>query len=253
MDSSYITFGGMLINYIVDEVKIQTSQSFNTSPYVGADGSSTTFVSREGKNLSFKSLCLKREKSEHNRGHRINDYIYISKTYSKKAGVLVSSSESKIDGNYFCVKMDYTEDTEGNYEIEWEFQENVKFNVVNKTFKVWGKNKKTTTSKKKKTVTKKSNTVSLNSNIKFLLKSCGTMKANNTKGIRCVKALQTFLQSQGFYKGYKLDGWFSTYTKKAVKNIQKKYKLKTTGEWDKNTRAYFQKKYKYPTKKKPKK
>ena len=29
--------------------------------------------------------------------------------------------------------------------------------------------------------------------------------------------------------------------------MQKKFKLKATGKWDKTTRNYFQKKYKYPT------
>lgn len=236
----------MYINYIINEISIKTSQSFNTSPYIGAEGSDTTFINSEGRIISFKSLCLEKQKSPHGRGHRINDYIHLAKKYNKKTGVLVSPSESNINGNYVCIKMDYVEDTGGNYEIEWEFQEVVKFNVVNKTFRIWGKVKKTTTTTtKKKTTTKTSSTSNLSSNIKYLLKDCGTMVKNDKKK-KCVQSLQKFLQSQGYYKGYKIDGLYQKYTEQAVKNLQKKFKLKVTGKWDKNTRQYFQKKYKYP-------
>ena len=72
------------------------------------------------------------------------------------------------------------------------------------------------------------------------------MKKGSTSK-KCVKSLQKFLQSKGYYKNYKVDGLYQIYTEKAVKSLQKQYKLKVTGQWDKNTRAYWQKKYKYPT------
>ena len=61
-----------------------------------------------------------------------------------------------------------------------------------------------------------------------------------------MKYLQKFLQSLGYYKKYKIDGIYGKYTKAEVKKLQKAKKLKQTGNWDKNTVKYFQKKYKYP-------
>lgn len=245
--AAHIVFGGMYINYILDEIDVSTNQSFTTSSYIGEEGSETKFISRDARTLTFKSLCLATEMSPHNRGHRINDYIHLSKTYNQKSQVLTSPSQSNLDGNYICKKMNYNEDTAGNFVIDWEFQEQIKFNVTKTTFRVWGKAvTKTTSSKsKKKTTTKTSGSSNLNSNLKYLLKTCSTMKKGST-GKKCVKSLQTFLQSQGYYIGYKLDGIYAIYTEKAVKNLQKKYKLKVTGQWDKTTRTYFQKKFKYP-------
>ena len=139
---------------------------------------------------------------------------------------------------------DYTEDTQGNFICDWEFTEVMKFNVTAKTFRVWGK--ATSSTNKTKKATTKTAKNSLNSNVKYLLKTCGTMKKGSTSK-KCVKSLQKFLQSKGYYKNYKVDGLYQIYTEKAVKSLQKQYKLKATGQWDKNTRAYWQKKYKYPT------
>jgi hypothetical protein len=184
-------------------------------------------------------MCLAREQSSMGKNHRINDYEYLYATYEKKAAAFVSSSKSDINGQYIITNFNYEEDSAGNYEITWEFTEVVPFNVTQKTFKIW--NKKTSSSNNKK---KTSKTNGLNSNLKYLLKTCGTMK-KGSKG-KCVKSLQTFLQSQGYYKNYKLDGEYQKYTKSAVESLQKKVKLKATGEWDTNTRTYFQKKYGYP-------
>lgn len=246
--SGHIVYNGMNIDYIINEIGIDKKRQYNTSPYLGSDGSTTNYVSQDGRVLTFKSLCPALEESRHNRGHRINDYLYIAETGKVKAKVLTSQSESNIDGNYLCTKMDYTEDTGGNYVIEWEFVEDVPFNVTAKTFRVWGKTTSSSSknTSKKKTTAKKSTTPSVNSNVKYLLGTCGTMKkGSGTK--KCVQSLQKFLQSKGYYKGYKVDGSYGVYTEKAVKNLQKANKLKTTGQWDKNTRAYWQKKYKYPT------
>lgn len=241
---SMIVYNGMNIGYIIDEITITQEDSYNTSPYIGGTGSNTSYVSSTGRRLSFKSLCPAYEESRHGRGHRINDYIYLHQTYKDKVRVLTSPSESNINGNYILTQMEYSEDTGGNYTIQWEFQEVIPFNVTEQTFRVWGT--VSSTSKTKKTTTKKSTTSNLSSNTKYLLKTCSTMKkGSNSK--KCVKSLQKFLQSQGYYKGYKVDGVYATYTYKAVQSLQKKYKLKVTGSWDKNTRNYFQKKYKYPT------
>lgn len=243
--AGHIVFGGMNINNIIEEIKIDRTQSFTTSPYVGKMGSSTKFSNANGRTITFKSICKYDEKSPHGRGHRIMDYLHIADTYNRKTAVLTSKSESHINGNYINTKFDYTEDTQGNYIIEWEFQEVIKFNVTKKTFRVWGK-AISSSNKTKKTTTKTSSSNNLNSNVKYLLKTCGTMSKGNTSK-KCVKSLQKFLQSKGYYKNYKVDGLYQVYTEQAVKGLQKKFKLKSTGKWDKNTRSYFQKKYKYPT------
>lgn len=249
--ASQIVFAGMNINNIVKEINVNKPQNHNTSSYVGADGSTTNYVSSEGRTLTFKSICTSEEESPHGRGHRINDYKYLAENFNKTPKVLTSPSTSNINGNYIITKFDYTEDTGGNYNIDWEFKEVIKFNVVSKTFRVWGKSV-SSANKNKKTTTKTSNTSNLNSNTKYLLKTCPVMSKGHS-GKKCVKALQKFLQSQGYYKGYKIDGLYKIYTEKAVKSLQKKFKRKVTGKWDKNTRNYFQKKYKYPTTTKSKK
>lgn len=248
--ASFIVFGGVNINNIATEISVKINQNFNTSEYIGSDGSTTSYVSRSGKIISFKSICKRDEQSTHNRGHRINDYVYLSNNFNKKPKVLTSKSKSKINGNYLLTNFDYTVDTGGNYYIDWEFTEVIKFNVTKKTFRVWGK-AVSSKNKKKKTTTKKSGGNNLSSNVKYLLKTCPTLKKNDSHK-KCVKSLQKFLQSKGFYKNYKVDGLYQVYTEKAVKGLQKKFKLKSTGKWDKDTRSYFQKKYKYPTNSKKK-
>lgn len=247
---AHIVFANWNINYIIDEIKVNNPYSHNTSPYVGATGSTTNRSSSQGRVLSFKSFCKSDELSS-TRGHRINDYKYLAENYSKTPKVLTSPSQSNLNGNYIITEFNYTEDTMGNYIIDWEFTEVIKFNVTKKTFRVWGK-AVSSSNKAKKTTTKKSSASNLSSNIKYLLKTCPTMKKNHS-GKKCVKSLQKFLQSKGYYKNYKVDGLYQVYTEQAVKNLQKKFKLKATGAWDKNTRAYFQKKYKYPTTAKSKK
>ena len=242
--AGHIVFAGININYIANEIKVSNPMTHNTSEYVGQRGSSTNFVSSQARVLTFTSISRKNEQSPHGRGHRINDYIWLAKTFSEKPKVLTSPSQSNINGNYILTGFDYTEDTGGNYHIDWEFKEVIKFNVTKKTFRVWGK-AVSSNSKKKKTTTKTAKN-SLNSNVKYLLKTCPLMSKGHT-GKKCVKSLQKFLQSKGYYKGYELDGVYAIYTEQAVKGLQKQYKLKATGKWDKKTRAYWQKKYKYPT------
>ncbi|AMK16327.1 peptidoglycan-binding domain-containing protein [Methanobrevibacter olleyae] len=243
--AGHIVFAGININNIIDDISVKKTQEFNTSPYVGANGSTTNHISSNGRVISFKNIVKHDEQSPHCRGHRINDYKYLAETFNKKSKVLTSPSKSKINGNYICTGFDYTEDTQHNYIIDWEFTEVIKFNVTRKTFRVWGK-AVSSSKKSKKTTTKQSGAYNLNSNVKYLLKTCPTMSKGH-KGKKCVKSLQKFLQSKGYYKNYKVDGLYQIYTAQAVKSLQKKFKLKVTGKWDKATRTYFQKKYKYPT------
>ena len=242
---AHIQWHGVNIMNIIKEVKITRDEEYNTSSYIGTTGSTTNHISSTGKIISFKSLCTRDEPSRHGRPHRINDYIALSENYKGKVKVLTSPSMSNLNGNYMMTGFEYSEDTGGNYEIEWEFAEVVPFNVTEKTFRVWGKAVSSTTKTKKTTTKTSTSKTNLSSNIKYLLKTCGTMKKGSSSK-KCVQSLQKFLQSKGYYKGYKVDGVYAIYTEKAVKSLQKANKLKTTGQWDKATRTYWQKKYKYP-------
>ena len=248
---AHIIFAGFDIINIVNEIKIDRQQDFNTNNYIGSNGGSDTeFISESGRIISFQSIVPYDARSE-TRGHKVNDYKALAKNYKKTAKVLTSPSEIGLKGNYKITKFDVKEDTKGNFIIDWEFTEVIPFNVTKKTFRVWGKavtksNSKTNT---KKVTTKTSGSTNLNSNVKYLLKTCPTLHKNDSHK-KCVKSLQKFLQSKGYYTKYKVDGLYQTYTVKAVQGLQKKYKLKVTGLWDKNTRSFFQKQYKYPTSKK---
>ena len=250
--AGHIVFAGWNINYIVDEIKVTNPMSHNTSPYVGKTGSTTSYVSSQGRVISFTNIC-KRSEDNTSKGHRINAYKYLAKTYSKTPKVLTSPSQSKMNGNYIVTGFDYTEDTQGNFICSWEFTEVLKFNATRKTFRVWGK-AVSSSNKEKKTTTKTSsnNSTNLSSNVKLLLKSCPLMSKGHS-GKKCVKSLQKFLQSKGYYKKYKVDGIFAIYTEQELKKLQKSVKVKATGKWDKATLSYFQKKYKYPTDNKKKK
>lgn len=239
--TGYIVFNGMNINRIIDQIDVNTEKAYTDSPYVGSSGSHTEYISENGRVITCQSLCMHYEQSAHGNSHRIDDYKQLAKTHKNKTGVLTSNSELDLKGNYLISKFDVTEDTMGNFTISWEFREVVPFNVTKQSFRVWGK------AGVSKTGTTKTTTTSSgpSTNTKYLLKVCPLM-SKGSKSTACVKRLQKFLQSGGLYKGYKVDGVYGTYTVKAVKQAQKKRKLKQTGKWDTTTRAYYQKLYKYP-------
>ena len=233
---AHIIFANIPINYITDSFSVDKTRTHRTSPYVGSRGSNTSYVSTTGRVISFKSLCLRDETGTGNIP-RIQEYIALSETYDEKEAVLTSKSESQINGNYILTDFKYSEDTTGNFTIDWEFTEQVPFNVTEKTFRVWNKSKVKGTSNSK--------SKGLDANTKKLLKDCPTLHKGAAGS--CAKALQTFLQSQGYYTKHKVDGLYFESTANAVKSLQKKHKLKVTGNWDESTRLYFQIKFKYPT------
>lgn len=241
-----ITFADVGINYITDSLEIKRNQNHRNAPIIGQDGSDISFVSSDATVITFKSLCLGDEVSTDGSTNRINQYIQLSQTYNKTQAPLhiESVTSGNVDGEYFITGFDYTENTVGDFTIDWEFTKYIKFNVTKKTFRVW--NKKQALSNAKKTANK-----GLDSNTKKLLKDCGTMKLGYINS--CVKSLQIFLQSQGYYTKHKVDGKYYNSTVEAVKSLQKKYpkklgglKLKANGEWDDNTRTYFQIYFNYP-------
>ena len=244
--AGHIVFENIPITNIIDDIDIKYTRDYNTSPYVGGTGSNTNFVSELGRILSFKSIVTSYDELETDGSVKtespITTFLNLSKEYKNKTGVLTSSSHIDLKGNYLCTGCNVVEDTGNNFTIDWEFTEVIQFNSVKKTFRVWGSASSTT---KKQQKTAKTSGSKLNSNSKKLLKSCGTLSSSN-KVKACVKYLQKFMQSLGYYKKYKVDGKFGSYTKTELKKLQKAKKLKQTGKWDKDTIKYFQKKYKYP-------
>lgn len=241
---AHVTFANVPINYITDSFSVSKTQNHRTSPYIGDKGSNTSYVSSTGKIISFKSMCLNDETGTGDIP-RIQEYIALSETYNQKESTLTSPSYANLNGNYILTDFKYSEDTSGNFTIDWEFTEQIPFNVTQKTFRVWNKSKINTSTK----TTKKS----LDSNTKKLLNDCPTLSKGSTK-TKCVKYLQLFLQSQGYYAKNKVDGKYEDKTVSAVKKLQQKYTknilngklLKTNGKWDENTRTYFQIYFEYP-------
>lgn len=248
--AGHIVFENIPITNIIGEINIKQSRNYNTSPYIGGTGSNTNYISELGRVISFKSICPYYDEIEADTSP-ITIFKNLAETYKNKTGVLTSDSHIDLKGNYLCTEFDVVEDTGNNFTITWSFTEVLPFNRVKKTFRVWGSAATSTASKTqqktaaKTQVTVKSSGDKLSKTTKTLLKSCGTLSSSN-KARKCVKYLQKFLQSIGYYKGYKVDGIYGQYTKAAVKKLQKNNKLKNTGNWDKATVKYFQKKYKYP-------
>lgn len=245
--SGHIVFENIPITNIVGEITIKKSRTYNTSPYIGGNGGSTSnFVSELGRVISFKSICPNYDETDTE--SPIIIFQGLSETYKNKTGVLTSNSHVDLKGNYLCTEFEIEEDTGNNFTISWEFTEVLPFNQVKNTFRVWGSAATTTASATKQSTAKPSTKTSgskLSKTTKTLLKSCGTLSPSN-KVRKCVKYLQKFMQSLGYYKKYKVDGIYGKYTKAELKKLQKAKKLKATGNWNKTTLKYFRKKYKYP-------
>ena len=257
--AGFITFQNVAITNIIEDINVKSDRDYNTSPYIGGTGSNTNFVSELGRVISFKSLVPSYEElssyediasyydgdlTEDNINSPITTYKRLANEYKNKTGVLTSTSHINLKGNYLCTGFDIVEDTGNNFTISWEFTEVLPFNSVKKTFQVWG-SASSNSNKQSKTAQTSGNKLSKSS--KTLLKKCGTL-GPSTKVRKCVKYLQKFMQSLGYYKKYKVDGKFGSKTKNELKKLQKSRKLKKTGKWDRDTLKYFQKKYKIKTK-----
>ena len=63
MSTAQLVYNGMFILNIVNEIKIDKARTYSTSPYSGGDGSSTEYVSQNGRVITCKSLCTSTEES----------------------------------------------------------------------------------------------------------------------------------------------------------------------------------------------
>lgn len=227
---SELSFNGQPIKHILDSIRINQPRDYATDTFIANPSSNNvTFLSTEGKTVTFTSLV------EANDNKTLKVYRDLAKKFTNKSGVLVSTTDLGINGNYYLVNYSEDKKVNGSYHISWEFLEYLRPNKVEKTFKRIGRS---ATKKKTQKVTKKTS----RSYITILLTDCRTLKYGLT-GNKCVKYLQKFLQKKGYYKGYKIDGDYLKYTQKAVKQLQRAYKIKATGAWDTRTRDYWRKKY----------
>ena len=213
--AGHIVFENIPITNIIDDISIKQSRDYNTSPYIGGTGSNTNFISELGRVLSFKSLCPYYDELETDGSVKtetpISTFINLGKTYKNKTGVLTSSSHIDLKGNYLCTNCEVVEDTGNNFTIDWEFTEVIPFNKTKPTsFQVWGSASSTT---KKQQTTAKTSGSKLNSNSKTLLKKCGTLSPSNKVRV-CVKYLQKFMQSLGYYKSIRLMGFMQAIQKR---------------------------------------
>ena len=238
-----VKFAEVKIQYILDPISKTKDRNYTVNTFIGSTGgNSVEYLSTNGTVLSFKSIVNKDDTSI------LSSYRKLAKDYTNKAGVLVGSTDLAVNGNYYLTSYNEEKKLNGSYLISWEFLEYVKPNIVKQSFKRIGKSATKKSTSKKKTSSKKTSNY-----ITILLSDCGTMKYGMT-GKKCVKYLQKFLQKKGYYKGYKVDGDYLQYTRTAVNQLQKAYKIKVSksnqGQWDTVTRNYWRKKYNITSKKK---
>lgn len=239
-----VKYAGVEIQNILDPITKNKDRNYTINTFIGStSGNSVEYLSTNGTILSFNSIVSKDDLDI------LSSYRTLAKTYTNKAGVLVGSGDLEVNGNYYLTNYNEEKKINGSYLISWEFTEYVKPNIVEATFQRIGKS----VTKKKTTTAKKTTPKKTSSYITILLSDCTTMKYGMVNK-KCVKYLQKFLQKKGYYKGYKIDGDYLQYTRTAVNQLQKAYKIKVTkanqGQWDKVTRDYWRKKYNITSKKK---
>ena len=230
------TFAGVEIKYIMKSIKINQQRNYSNDTFIGNPSSNNiTYISSDGKTISFQSIVEAKDTNT------LDTYRTLEKEYKTKTGVLVSTSDLNVNGNYYLTNYNEEKLVNGSYTIDWEFAEFIKPNKVQATFTRIGKS-----ATKKNTTTKTTTKKKTSTYITKLLTDCKTMKKGKTNS-KCVKYLQQFLQKKGYYKGYKIDGDYLIYTYNAVKKMQKAYKIKVSksnqGVWDSVTRNYWRKKY----------
>lgn len=229
----HINFAGTDIQNIVGEISIKTSLDYNTAPFLGSSGSSTTYVSKTGRVITFKALVPAYDETDDATTNRVTVYQSLHNKYKATTGVLTSQSDFNLKGNYLFTDFEVVEDTGNNFECSFEFTEVNKFNSKRKTFRVWGNvsssNKKKNTKSKKKPEALQS---AVDYNTRILLTKCGVLKGlKENKSFICVKRLQRFLQKEGYYTKKPIDGFYGKDTKKAVKQFQTKLIANYKNKW----------------------
>lgn len=125
------------------------------------------------------------------------------------------------------------------YVDQWKNDNSLVLNAITKAREARQAYQAKLAAQAKKNATAKT-AVSISANGKKL-KACGVSKlkySSKQKDVKCVRYLQKALTGLKFYTR-QIDGWYGKYTKKAVKDFQKKYKktynLKVNGVMDTKT------------------
>lgn len=244
-----ITYANIKIINILEPISKTRDKEFSVQNFIGTTGgNSVEHIRTSGLVVSFQSIVGPDSIRSSDGLNWLVKYRNLAKYHEKNPGVLTSTGDLEINGNYYLTNYHEEKKINGSYILTWEFKEYVKPNIVKATFKRIGKSATKKTTKAKKTTAKKTS-----SYITILLSDCGALKYGMTNK-KCVKYLQKFLQKKGYYKGYKIDGDYLKYTKQEVNKLQKAYKIKVSkqnqGQWDKVTRDYWRKKYNITSKKK---
>lgn len=232
------------IDGIIDESLVQINE-YNHSKglYYGGGGSYTKFIGSYGRKIKFKTITPYYEKSLNNNQDKFKDYRQLAEYASRNIVPLISTSNAEYDGNYILTMFEHFEDNNGNFTASWELEEIIPYNITQKKFVT---NKPPKYKKPTKISSIKSSGFKAkhgSSNTRFLLNKCPNM-SKGSKNKACVKRLQRFLKSGGFYTKYKVNGVYGKHMVKAIKNAQLKRKLPKTGKWDEKTKKYYKKKYK---------
>lgn len=249
-----IRFAKIKINHILNPISKTKQNNYSINTFLGNPGSNDIeYLSTGGRVLSFKSIVDRQHTSV------LSRYRNLARKYRSNRGVLVGASDLDVNGNYYLTGYNEEKQVNGSFIVSWEFTEYVKPNIVRKTFRSVGKqvtkrnNLSLGLDKKIGHVDKIVSPKKTSKYITILLSDCGTLKYGTTNS-KCVKYLQKFLQSKGYYKGYKVDGDYLQYTRAAVEQLQKAYKIRVSknnyGQWDKVTRNWWREKYGITSKRK---
>lgn len=133
------------------------------------------------------------------------------------------------------VSLEWEMPVEYVYKYSWVIREDASFKPSPKTFNTFNYKKPAVTSKK-----------TINNAPTYIkeLYMCNVRHDCNKKKVKCVYYLQKLLQSDGYYRQYKYDGWWCTYTTQEFKKWQKKKaKVKVTGKLDSATKSYLKKRF----------
>ncbi|MDR0773814.1 MAG: peptidoglycan-binding protein [Rickettsia sp.] len=254
---TYVHLNSVPLIVLTKGIKVDPQMNTSIDPYVGTWGSNTTALPKKGKHLSFKVYANASNFEEVN-----------SLRYETEPVPFVSESKAKLNSIYIIKKFAILEEDRDQFEIDIELHEHTRWVVESKNFKNWKVDK----SKAKPECPKNSTVLVGKSNLKVgqetiingktstvgtgqilvdcvintsskasQLKDCAPLKRNNKK-TECNKKLQKALKDNNLYilyKGHvlKVDGVFGPRTEDAVREFQKKKKLKPTGIADAKTIA----------------
>lgn len=166
-----------------------------------------------------------------------NAYLNLVSITKKKVVPIVivdDISKQTLKFNGRVVELDWEMPVEYSYNYSWLIREDAEFKATIEDFNTFNyKSPSVSSSKNAKTNLPSWVSLLYKCNMKH---DCGKYK------VKCVYYLQRLLRTDGYYRNYKHDGWWCTYTTQELKKWQKnKAKVKVTGKWDDASKAYLKK------------